>query len=234
MGDGVQLQCIHVPADVSAAQRSKALHLTFKSWTAVRKGLAGYQEPAPVLLGTQNLPEFLTPWIGRSSISFELPGRIGSRSDLSLSFNAISLIYKEQDTMSRILVPVDGSEQSIKAAQWAARSGGSVTLIHVHVLDSATTISMAHQSAEQIKAIEDKHAAPLFEKARAAMGDIVPEEEIVVIGDAGQEIVGKAKSGEFDQVIMGSRGRSQLRELLLGSVSEHVLRHAPCPVTIVR
>lgn len=136
--------------------------------------------------------------------------------------------------MSKILVPVDGSEQSIMAAQWAAQSGGSVTLLNVHVLDSATTISMANQTAEEIRSIEDKHAAPLFERARAEMGGVVPEDEIVVIGDAGEEIVGMVKSAGFDQVIMGSRGRSQLRELLLGSVSEYVLRHAPCPVTIVR
>lgn len=136
--------------------------------------------------------------------------------------------------MSRILVPVDGSEQANKAAAWAARTGGAVTLIHVHVLDSASTISLAHQSAEEIRAVEDRHAAPLFESARAAMGDVAPVDEVVVIGDAREEIVGKAKSDGFDQIVMGSRGRSQLKELLLGSVSEHVLRHAPCPVTIVR
>lgn len=136
--------------------------------------------------------------------------------------------------MRRILVPVDGSEQSSKAAKWAARQGGAVTLLHVHVLDSASTISLAHRSAEDIKAIEDKHAAPLFEKARAAMGEVAPENTIVVIGEAGQEVVGQAKTGGFDQIVMGSRGRSPLKELLLGSVSEYVVHHAHCPVTIVK
>jgi nucleotide-binding universal stress UspA family protein len=136
--------------------------------------------------------------------------------------------------MSKILVPVDGSEESSRAARWSAQLGGAVTLFHVHVLNSATTMSLAHRSAEDIKAIEDQHAAPLFEKARAAMGGVEPENAIVVIGAAGQEIVGQAKTKGFDQVVMGSRGRSQFEELLLGSVSEYVLHHAHCPVTIVK
>jgi universal stress protein A len=37
-----------------------------------------------------------------------------------------------------------------------------------------------------------------------------------------------------DLVVMGSRGLSPMKELLIGSVSETVLRHAPCPVTVVR
>jgi len=136
--------------------------------------------------------------------------------------------------MTKILVPVDGSEQSCSAARWAAESGGAVTLLHVHVLDGETTMSLSHRSAEDIKALEQKHAAPILEKARAAMGDVEPENTLSTIGNAGEEIVGQARFGHFDHVVMGSRGRSALKELLLGSVSEYVLHHAHCPVTIVR
>jgi nucleotide-binding universal stress UspA family protein len=136
--------------------------------------------------------------------------------------------------MSKILVPVDGSEQSCSAARWAAESGGAVTLLHVYVLDGETTMSLSHRSADEIKAIQQKHSAPVLEKARAAMGGVEPEDSIAVIGTAGEEIVSQAKRGEFDHVVMGSRGRSAIKELLLGSVSEYVLHHAHCPVTIVR
>jgi len=136
--------------------------------------------------------------------------------------------------MSKILVPVDGSEQSLNAARWAAESGGKVTLLHVYVLDGETTMSLSHRSADEIKAIQEKHSAPILEQARAAMGKVEPENTLAVIGAAGEEIVSQAKRGEFDQVVMGNRGRSAIKELLLGSVSEYVLHHAHCPVTIVR
>ena len=136
--------------------------------------------------------------------------------------------------MRKILVPVDGSEQSCSAARWAAASGDAVTLLHVYVLDGETTMSLGSRSADEIKDIREKHAAPVFDKARAAMGGVKPSNTIAVMGNAGEEIVSQAKLGGFDQVVMGNRGRSAIKELLLGSVSEHVLHHAHCPVTIVR
>jgi nucleotide-binding universal stress UspA family protein len=136
--------------------------------------------------------------------------------------------------MNKILVPVDGSDQSCKAARWAAQMGDSVTLLHVYVMDGPTTMGLAHRSKEEILAVEESHAAPIFESARVAMGDIEPEDTIIATGSAGQEIVFHARDGGFDHIIVGSRGLSKLRELLLGSVSEHVLHHAHCPVTVVR
>lgn len=56
----------------------------------------------------------------------------------------------------------------------------------------------------------------------------------VSLGDPAREIVAIASSERFDQVVMGTRGLSPVKELLLGSVSEHVLRNVPCPVTLVR
>jgi len=140
--------------------------------------------------------------------------------------------------MTKILVPVDGSVQSCKAAKWAvkwaAEAGGSVTLLHVHVVQGADIMAMAHLSRERIEEIEINHAEPSFQKARDAAGDADIEDALIAIGDAGEEIVGKARSKGFDHIVMGSRGLSPLKELLLGSVSEHVIRNAACPVTIIR
>lgn len=140
--------------------------------------------------------------------------------------------------MTKMLVPVDGSEQSCEAAKWAvkwaAEAGGSVTLLHVHVVLGAEVMAMAHLSREEIEEIEGLHAGPSFQKARDAVGDTGIEDTIIAIGDAGEEIIGIARSKGFDHIVMGSRGLTPLKELLLGSVSEHVIKNAHCPVTIIR
>ena len=92
---------------------------------------------------------------------------------------------------------------------------------------------MAHMSREQIAEIEERHAAPVFASAQEQLAQPAAE-QVSVVGDPREEICGLAASGGFDLIVMGSRGLSPLKELLLGSVSEHVIRKAPCPVTIVR
>lgn len=139
--------------------------------------------------------------------------------------------------MEKILVPVDGSEEANLAARWAAQraaeAGASVTLLHVHAVPAAEAMGMSRLSAEQIAAIEERHAKPSFDRATEAMGTD-PADTIIVMGDPGAEIVGIANTRGFDHIVMGSRGLSPLKEMLLGSVSEYVIRKSHCPVTIIR
>ncbi len=140
--------------------------------------------------------------------------------------------------MTRQLIPIDGSEQSCRAAAWAdetaARTGDEITLLHVFDLNAAEAMALAHLTREEIAERIAAHAAPSFEKARAAMTSGSKVETLAVIGSPADEIVGIAKSKGYDHIVMGSRGLSALRELMLGSVSEKVLRRAHCAVTIVR
>jgi nucleotide-binding universal stress UspA family protein len=53
-------------------------------------------------------------------------------------------------------------------------------------------------------------------------------------GTSYHEIVAIAQRGDFDLIIMASLGRSGLVDMLLGSTAERVVRHAPCPVLVVR
>jgi nucleotide-binding universal stress UspA family protein len=54
------------------------------------------------------------------------------------------------------------------------------------------------------------------------------------LGDPAKIIIKLANSNDYDLIIMGSRGRSAFKELLLGSVSQKVVHHAKCPVMVVR
>ena len=68
-------------------------------------------------------------------------------------------------------------------------------------------------------------------EARAAG---VTAEFLVWDGDAGSSIAAAADAEHADLVVVGTRGRSGAERMLLGSVSDHVVRHAACPVLVVR
>lgn len=140
--------------------------------------------------------------------------------------------------MDKILVPVDGSDQSAKAAQWASRLaqklGASVTLLHVHDVPGTEAIGLNSLERSEIEQIERRIAGPSFDKARALMDPSVNAETLVSIGEPADEIVALARKNGFTLIVMGSRGQSLAREILLGSVSDKVIRHAHCAVTVVR
>jgi len=76
---------------------------------------------------------------------------------------------------------------------------------------------------------------PILRKTVAALG--LPESQVVTevqVGEPAEEIVDYARLEQVDLIVMGSRGLSPIKELLLGSVSDKVLRTAPCPVLIAR
>ena len=78
-----------------------------------------------------------------------------------------------------------------------------------------------------------------LEEMRTQLRDAVPDDiegdwEVDIVGDSpGDAIVEYAKEHGGDLIVMGSHGHTSLRHLLMGSVAEHVLRHAPCPILMV-
>jgi nucleotide-binding universal stress UspA family protein len=59
-------------------------------------------------------------------------------------------------------------------------------------------------------------------------------DQVIEVGDAASTICNTAGRLGVDMIVVGSHGRTGLSRLFLGSVSEHVVRHAPCPVLVVR
>lgn len=83
----------------------------------------------------------------------------------------------------------------------------------------------------QVTASHDEGAAVVGE-AVAALG-LQAAEGRVVEGPAGPAICALAEEVGAAAIVIGSRGRGGLKRALLGSVSDHVVRHAPCPVVVV-
>ena len=74
----------------------------------------------------------------------------------------------------------------------------------------------------------------LAEMAREDIGNAAPVETHIRPGPPASEIVAMAKELNVDIIVIATHGRTGLKHVLLGSVAEHVIRRAPCPVLVVR
>ncbi|MEM2995471.1 MAG: universal stress protein [Candidatus Bathyarchaeia archaeon] len=152
----------------------------------------------------------------------------------------------------KILVPLDGSEHSLKAldiaVQIAKKFNGKITLIHVYsvavrpvIVPEPTTLTppgfpfMTSSEISKVDEVARKTGSNiLLDGEQRVRAEGVPVETLLREGHTVQEIVKIAREGMFDLIVMGARGISKIRELLLGSVSDGVIHHAPCPVLVVK
>ena len=134
-------------------------------------------------------------------------------------------------------MPVDGSENSNVALKEAIKiaklTGGAITVIHVYLRYSAPFMD---ESTREGVYEELKNAAKtiLDNAEKIAGAEDFKVETLLVDGNVVQEIVKTANSGNFDLIVMGARGVSNLTKLFLGSVSSGVLKNAACPVLITK
>jgi len=151
-----------------------------------------------------------------------------------------------------VLVGLDGSEHSLKAletaTQIAKEFSGKLTLIHVYsvavrpiIVPEPTTFSpagvsviTAEEASRVAEAVREAGRRVLAEGEQKAKAEKVQVETMLVEGHAVQEIVRTAKEGKFDLIVIGAKGISRIRELLLGSVTDGVVHHAACPVLVVK
>ncbi len=136
---------------------------------------------------------------------------------------------------TKILLATDGSREAELAATTAVELANSTNseLHVVHVGEFVPTL-LAQTEVEPAQ-LEREAQRILDEQVRRveeAGGDV--REAHLRLGRADEEIVELAHDMGAGFIVMGSRGRGRIRRALMGSVSESVVRHAHCPVTIVR
>ena len=137
-----------------------------------------------------------------------------------------------------ILVPVDGSEGSHRAARLAARMASAlgVPLKFLHVIPATpeSIMAMSKMSREDIAAIEQERGGTVIAAARAAIGETgAGAEALIIVGDPAEEILTYMDRHKDSMVVLGRRGLSRFQTIVLGSVSEKVMRYARGPVTVV-
>jgi nucleotide-binding universal stress UspA family protein len=139
---------------------------------------------------------------------------------------------------TRILVATDGSKESELAVTTAADLAKS-TDSELHVLHVGEVPLVYHPERHAYRAEYEEHEKEAQQLLEAQVDRIegasaTEAQAHLRMGRADEEIVELAQSIDAGLIVMGSRGQGRLRRALVGSVSESVVRHAHCPVTIVR
>jgi universal stress protein A len=142
--------------------------------------------------------------------------------------------------LSRILVPIDFSDHSKKALQYAIpfaeQFKASIDLLYV----VEPTIYPADFSFGQVgfPNVEDelrqRGAEELKSLIAKEIGRRVPAKQVIRTGKAFYEIREYAREEAMDLIIIATHGHSGVEHVLFGSTAEKVVRHAPCPVLVVR
>ncbi len=139
--------------------------------------------------------------------------------------------------ITKILVPVDGSEYMVKEIEMACALaklfGAEMTILHVVAIPQPSGMEALPEASKQLEEAGRK----ILEEARAMAHNLgmTPSLEMEFsVGNPGIKIVRKAEASRADLIVIGARGRSRLREILMGSVANTVVNNAPCPVLLVR
>jgi len=138
--------------------------------------------------------------------------------------------------IEKILLPVDGSDYSIKATEYTldfvdSREGDIILLYSHKPFPSFLGEPYFQEVHDKIMNNAREMMGPYKEGFTAAG---IPVDERILEGPPGESICRVAKIEKCDLIIMGSRGFTDLKGLFLGSVTHRVLHAAPCPVLVIR
>lgn len=140
-----------------------------------------------------------------------------------------------------IVVPTDFSEYAEHAFSWALglATDRKAKIVLVHAAQAISYLAFPESVyIPDLKKMEEElisNAKKRVAEFAATQGArTVPIETRVVIGEPVWEICQLATREHADLIVMGSHGRTGFSHVLLGSVAERVVRHAPCPVLVAR
>ena len=137
-----------------------------------------------------------------------------------------------------ILVPTDFSDCSRKALRYAVplarQFGAKIVLMHVAAFQYAGSESDDLELPQIEKQIVAEYRQRLAKLGAQEAGANVRVDTIAWVGKVVPEIISAAKSIKADLIVISTHGGSCAGKLDLGSTTERVVRHAPCPVLVVR
>lgn len=146
--------------------------------------------------------------------------------------------------MKRILVPTDFSEEANNAllAAHSLASNTDSSILLLHIVEDPNAISFNTMGQSQYDSMENVYVLKLIEKTKEKLQTIIDDPKFadidisykVDIGNSYSSIIEHIASHETSLIIMGTTGVSGLEEILVGSVTDKIVRHASCPVITVK
>jgi nucleotide-binding universal stress UspA family protein len=151
-------------------------------------------------------------------------------------------------TPKRILIPTDGSENAARAAsvaiEYARKFEAEVFVLHVIAIP-ARTLALVEGGMGSLESSETREYFELArQKAKTIVDGVVKSAEARDVNATGliiehaftvvETIVDQATNYKIDLIVMGTRGLTGFKKLLIGSVSSGVVNHAHCPVLVIR
>jgi nucleotide-binding universal stress UspA family protein len=136
-----------------------------------------------------------------------------------------------------VLCGTDFTDHSYQALDYALRFAklANGTLIVAHAVHVPTDDIYVHEAYPRTFEEASARAKHLLEELRATRLESYPKIELVVqIGAPATVLIQLAKERKVDVLVTATRGRSELADLILGGNAEKLIRHAPCPVFVVR
>ena len=136
----------------------------------------------------------------------------------------------------KILVAVDRGAPAARAAKtaYALAADLKAEIRLFHAVELPTAAVQAGVSPAEAKTIGDRESEEIFASPIGILAPDVTPEGLWGTGDPANEILRAVSDFSADLLVMGSHGRDGVMRVILGSVAEKVMRHATCPVLVIR
>jgi nucleotide-binding universal stress UspA family protein len=144
----------------------------------------------------------------------------------------------KMEKVKKILVPTDGSDCSLRAAELGISLAGvlGAEIVAIYVIDTVILEEISKGVEKEVveKELKEKGECYLKYVAELAEKEGLKAEVILAKGEPHDQIVHYARSKGADMIVIGTYGRRGAERILIGSVAERVIEYAPCPVLVVR
>jgi nucleotide-binding universal stress UspA family protein len=149
---------------------------------------------------------------------------------------------EEEIPLKTILVPLDGSDLSFKAAKYATKiakmANANIVCVHAVVnlpyAQYASAGVVINQYMDDMKKQAQEWYGKVNAMAEKAGVKVTAADTIFDVVSVVNAIISYAERNKVDLIIMGTKGRTGIKKFVLGSVASGVLSHAPCPVLVAR
>ena len=140
--------------------------------------------------------------------------------------------------MYRILVPIDGSDESMRALGYGLHLARLIGEAEIHLLNVQPPISGSVSTfvgSETVSRFHQEESDNALAAARKRLEtEALPVHTAMRIGSAGTAIAEYAQEAGCDEIVMGTRGLGRIGSLVLGSVATQVVHLAELPVTLIK